>query len=149
MATLVEAVHQCGVRELLALPGAQPAGISRNAYGLLGSASVLVELRAVGQKANGYLAKTGYVAGMSVVESLANRSLYSADVAPAEALVLAPSNASLFGKCLAPREYTLENYNFCREKRAEPGFHLAAAGRPPDSDEATTIGDEHVNWSTE
>ena len=151
VATLVEAVHQYGYANFSRYPGTTPPGISRNAYGLLGSASVLVELRAVGQKANGYLAKTGYVAGMSVVESLANRSLYSTDVAPAEALVLAPSNASLFGKCLAPREYTLENYNFCREKL---GLNPVSTLPPqeeatPDSDEATTIGDEHVNWSTE
>ena len=151
VATLVEAVHQYGYANLSRYPGTTPPGISRNAYGLLGSASVLVELRAVGQKANGYLAKTGYVAGMSVVESLADRSLYSTDVAPAEALVLAPSNASLFGKCLAPREYTLENYNFCREKL---GLNPVSTLPPqeeatPDSDEATTIGDEHMAWSTE
>ena len=73
------------------------------------------------------------------------------DVAPAEALVLAPSNASLFGKCLAPREYTLENYNFCREKLGlNPVSTLPPQGEAtPDSDEATTIGDEQVAWSTE
>ena len=53
---------------------------------------------------------------MSVVEALADGSLDTTDIAPADALMLAPDNASLFGKCLAPREYTLENYNFCREK---------------------------------
>ena len=151
VATLVEAVHQYGYANFSRYPGTTPPGISRNAYGLLGSASVLVELRAVGQKANGYLAKTGFVAGMSTVEALADRSLYSTDVAPAEALVLAPSNASLFGKCLAPREYTLENYNFCREKLGlNPVSTLPPQGEAtPDSDEATTIGAEHVNWSTE
>ena len=151
VATLVEAVHQYGYANFSRYPGTTPPGISRNAYGLLGSASVLVELRAVGQKANGYLAKTGYVAGMSVVEALADRSLYSTDIAPAEALQLAPSNASLFGKCLAPREYTLENYNFCREKL---GLSPVSTLPPPeeatpDSDEATTVGGEQVEWSVE
>jgi hypothetical protein len=117
-------------------PGTTPPGISRNAYGLLGSASVLVGLRGVGQKANGYIAKTGFVAGMSVVEALADRSLYTTDIAPADALVLAPDTASLFGKCLAP-EYTPENYNFCREKLGlSPVTTPPPQGPPP-----TTTGD--------
>jgi hypothetical protein len=114
VATLVNAVRQYGYANFSRYPGTTPPGISRNAYGLLGSASVLVELRGVGLKANGSIAKTGFVAGMSV-EALADRSLYTTDIAPADALVLAPDTASLFGKCLAP-EYTPENYNFCREK---------------------------------
>jgi predicted deacylase len=150
VSTLVTAVGRYGYANFSRYPGTTPPGISRNAYGLLGSASVLVELRAVGQKANGYLAKTGFVAGMSVVEALADRSLYSTDVAPAEALVLAPDNASLFGKCLAPREYTLENYNFCREKLGlNPVTTLPPQEAAPDSDEATLVGDELVDWSTE
>jgi hypothetical protein len=47
--------------------------------------------------------------------------------------------------------YTLENYNFCREKL---GLNPVSTLPPPeeatpDSDEATTVGDEHVDWSTE
>jgi predicted deacylase len=150
VATLLNAVGRYGYANFSRYPGTTPPGISRNAYGLLGSASVLVELRGVGQKANGYIAKTGFVAGMSVVEALADRSLYTTDIAPAEALVLAPDNASLFGKCLAPREYTLENYNFCREKLGlNPVSTLPPQEAAPDDDEATLVGDEWVDWSTE
>jgi hypothetical protein len=151
VATLVNALAQYGFANLSRYPGTTPPGISRNAYGLLGSASVLVELRAVGQKANGYLAKTGFVTGMSVIQALADGSLHTTDVGPAEALALAPSNASLFGKCLAPRDYTLETYNFCRERL---GLAPVTVLPPPEeadpaSDEPTVTGDEHVDWSTE
>jgi predicted deacylase len=150
VATLLNAVGQYGYANFSRYPGTTPPGISRNAYGLLGSASVLVELRGVGQKANGYIAKTGFVAGMSVVEALADRSLYTTDIAPADALVLAPDNASLFGKCLAPREYTLENYNFCREKLGlDPVSTLPPQEAMPDDDEATFDGNGWVSWSTE
>jgi predicted deacylase len=150
VATLLDGVGRYGYANFSRYPGTTPPGISRNAYGLLGSASVLVELRGVGQKANGYMAKTGFVAGMSVVEALADRSLYATDVALAERLQLAPDNASLFGKCLAPREYTLENYNFCREKLGlEPVSTLPPQEAMPDSDEAAFMGNEHVDWSTE
>jgi len=50
------------------------------------------------------------------VEALADGSLYTTSTARAEALVIAPDNASLFWKCVVARPYTLENYNFCREK---------------------------------
>ena len=151
VATLLNALERRGYANFSRYPGTTPPGISRNAYGLLGSASVLVELRGVGQKANGYLAQTGFMAGMSVIEALADRSLYTTDIAPAEALALAPDNASLFGKCLAPREYTLESYNFCREKLGlAPVSTLPPREEAdPASDEAVLVGNEHVDWSTE
>lgn len=150
VSTLLTAVGRYGYANFSRYPGTTPPGISRNAYGLLGSASVLIELRGVGQKANGYIAKTGFVAGMSVVEALADRSLYTTDIAPADALALAPSSASLFGKCMASREYTLENYNFCRQKLGlNPVTTLPPQEAAPDSDEAAFVGDEHVDWSTE
>ncbi len=87
---------------------------------------------------------------MSVVEALADRSLYTTSIAPADALALAPDNASLFGKCMAPRAYTLENYNFCRQKLGlNPVTTLPPQEAAPDSDEAAFVGDEHVDWSTE
>jgi hypothetical protein len=151
VATLLNALDQYGYANFSRYPGTTPPGISRNAYGLLGSASVLVELRGVGQKSNGYLAKTGFVTGMSVIEALADRSLYTTDIARAEALALAPSNASLFGKCLAPREYTLENYNFCREKLGLAPVTVLPPSEEAesDSDEPTLVGGEYVDWSTE
>jgi predicted deacylase len=96
--------------------GGMEPGIARNAYGLLGSASVLIEHRGVGQKAAGYMANLSFGAVMAVVQALADSSLYTTDIARAEALLEAPDSASLFWKCVVARPYTLENYNFCREK---------------------------------
>jgi zinc carboxypeptidase len=53
-------------------PGGTEPGISRNAYGLLGSGSVLLELRGgIGIKSGGYIQKIGYHASMAIVEQLA------------------------------------------------------------------------------
>jgi predicted deacylase len=131
VSTLLQGIQRYGYANFSRYPGTLPPGISRNAYGLLGSASVLIELRGdVGQKSGGYLAKTGYHAVASVIDALADRSLYSADVGVAEALQEAPvAGATLFDKCMASREYTLENYNFCREKLGlSPVSSLPPAG---------------------
>jgi hypothetical protein len=96
--------------------GGPEPGINRNAYGLLGSASVLFEHRVVGQKAAGYMADISFRTVMAIVEALADGSLYTTSTERTEALVVAPDNASLFWKCVVARPYTLENYNFCREK---------------------------------
>jgi hypothetical protein len=95
--------------------GGEP-GIARNAYGLLGSASVLMEHRGVGQKAGGYMENISYNAVLAVVKALADGSLYDADPTVAETLQPDVGSASLFWKCVVARPYTLENYNFCREK---------------------------------
>ena len=91
VSTLVEAVSRYGYANFSRYCGTTPPGISRNAYGLLGSASVLLEMRGdIGQKANGYIAKTAYVGAAAVVDALADGSLSEADVAVAEALQLTP-----------------------------------------------------------
>jgi predicted deacylase len=95
VSTLLQAVERKGYANFSRYPGTTPPGISRNAYGLLGSASVLIEIRGdIAQKSSGYLAKTAYVSAASVVDALADGSLYDADVSIAEALELAPGNAS-------------------------------------------------------
>ena len=91
VATLVNAIDRYGYANFSRYCGTTPPGISRNAYGLLGSASVLVEMRGgIGQKANGYIAKTAYAAATSVIDALADGTLAQADIAPAEALQLTP-----------------------------------------------------------
>jgi len=95
VSTLLQSVERYGYANFSRYCGTTPPGISRNAYGLLGSASVLVEMRGdIGQKSNGYIAKTAYVAAASVVEALADGSLSQADVGVAEALRLTPSETN-------------------------------------------------------
>jgi predicted deacylase len=95
VSTLLQALERKGYANFSRYPGTLPPGISRNAYGLLGSASVLIEMRGdIGQKSNGYIAKTAYVASTSVIDALADGSLYKADVAVAEALKPAAGSAS-------------------------------------------------------
>jgi predicted deacylase len=92
VSTLLQAIDRYGYANFSRYCGTTPPGISRNAYGLLGSASVLVEMRGdIGQKSNGYIAKTAYVVAASVVEALADGSLSQADLGVAEALQLTPS----------------------------------------------------------
>jgi predicted deacylase len=87
VSTLLTATDGKGYANFSRYPGTLPPGISRNAYGLLGSASVLIEMRGdIGPKSNGYIAKTAYVASASVVEALADGSLYDTSTARAEAL---------------------------------------------------------------
>ena len=87
VSTLLTATDGKGYANFSRYPGTLPPGISRNAYGLLGSASVLIEMRGdIGQKSNGYIAKTAYVASASVVDALADGSLYRTSTARAEAL---------------------------------------------------------------
>jgi hypothetical protein len=74
-------------------PGGTEPGISRNAYGLLGSGSVLLELRGgIGTKSGGYIQKIGYHASYAIVEELAkDPSLSAFDPNLADVLVV-PAN---------------------------------------------------------
>ncbi len=116
VSTLLSAMDKIAHANFSLYNGGPEPGISRNAYGLLGSASVLMEHRVVGQKAGGYMADIPRRSVMAVIEALADGSLYDTDTERAEALERAPDSASLFWKCVVSRPYTLENYNFCREK---------------------------------
>jgi len=116
VSTLLNAMDKIAHANFSLYNGGPQPGISRNAYGLLGSASILMEHRVVGQKAGGYMEDIPRRAVMAVIETLADGSLYDADTARAEALERAPDSASLFWKCVVARPYTLDNYNFCREK---------------------------------
>jgi predicted deacylase len=116
VSTLLTAMDKIAHANFSLYNGGPQPGISRNAYGLLGSASILMEHRVVGQKAGGYMEDIPRRAVMAVIEALADGSLYDADIARAEALERAPDSASLFWKCVVQRPYTLDNYNFCREK---------------------------------
>ncbi|MGK6308284.1 M14 family zinc carboxypeptidase [Variovorax sp. DT-64] len=69
---IAETLAQYPYANLSRYPGGTEPGISRNAYGLLGSGSVLLELRGgIGTKSGGYIQKIGYHASMAIVEQLA------------------------------------------------------------------------------
>lgn len=69
---IAEKLSQYPYANLSRYPGGEEPGISRNAYGLLGSGSVLLELRGgIGTKSGGYIQKIGFHAAMAIVEELA------------------------------------------------------------------------------
>ncbi|MGH3362065.1 MAG: M14 family zinc carboxypeptidase [Nocardioides sp.] len=78
-------LEQYGYANITRYPSTTFPGIARNAYGLLGSASVLFEARGdMGAKSNGYITKQTVVAAMSVLESAADGSLWTASTEPAD-----------------------------------------------------------------
>lgn len=90
---IAQTLAQYPYADLSRYPGGTEPGISRNAYGLLGSGSVLLELRGgMGTKAGGYIQKIGWHASMAIVEQLArDPSLAAYDPALADILVV-PAN---------------------------------------------------------
>lgn len=90
---IAQTLAQYPYADLSRYPGGTEPGISRNAYGLLGSGSVLLELRGgIGTKSGGYIQKIGYHASMAIVDELAkSASLAHVDPNDAEVLVI-PAN---------------------------------------------------------
>jgi predicted deacylase len=91
---IAETLAQYPYAGLSRYPGGTEPGISRNAYGLLGSGSVLLELRGgIGTKSGGYIQKIGYHASMAIVEELAkSATLAHVDPSRAEQLVIPANN---------------------------------------------------------
>lgn len=78
-------LDQYGFANITRYPSTETPGIARNAYGLLGSASVLFEMRGdIGPKSKGYIAKTAERAGMAVLEAVADGSWTTASLEPVE-----------------------------------------------------------------
>lgn len=90
---IAQTLAQYPYANLSRYPGGTEPGISRNAYGLLGSGSVLLELRGgIGTKSGGYIQKIGYHASMAIVQELARDPLLAAfDPNQADVLVV-PAN---------------------------------------------------------
>ena len=90
---IAQKLAQYPYADLSLYPGGTEPGISRNAYGLLGSGSVLLELRGgIGTKSGGYIQKIGYHASLAIVEELAkDAALSHIDPNLAEVLVI-PAN---------------------------------------------------------
>jgi hypothetical protein len=91
---IAQTLAQYPYADLSRYPGGNEPGISRNAYGLLGSGSVLLELRGgIGTKSGGYIQKIGYHASLAIVQELAkNAALAHIDPSLAEVLVI-PANS--------------------------------------------------------
>jgi predicted deacylase len=87
--TIDDTLSHYGFAEVSQYPGTLPNGISRNAYGLLGAGSVLVEMRGdIGQKSAGKLIRTAYVVMASLLEAAAEGTLDDADPARADQIPL-------------------------------------------------------------
>lgn len=85
VSVILTELEQYGYANITRYPSTSTPGIARNAYGLLGSASVLFELRGgIDAKSNGYIAKTAEVAGMSVLEAVADGSWETTSLEPVE-----------------------------------------------------------------
>lgn len=82
---MLQAVDNYGYANITRYPSTETPGIARNAYVLLGSASVLFELRGgIGQKSGGYIAKTASVTGYELLKSVADGSWETADLSVIE-----------------------------------------------------------------
>jgi predicted deacylase len=82
---MLQAVDSYGYANITRYPSTETPGIARNAYGLLGSASVLFELRGgIGQKSAGYISRTASVTGYELLESVADGSWETADLSVIE-----------------------------------------------------------------
>jgi hypothetical protein len=78
---MMDQMSQYGYATVNLYPGGSYEGIARNAYGLAGAGSVLVEIKGgIGQKSNGMLAKHTEEQMLSILEATANGYLY--DVNP-------------------------------------------------------------------
>lgn len=87
--TIYDTLNHYGFAEVSQYPGTLPRGIARNAYGLQGAGSVLVELRGgIGQKSAGMLIRTAYIIMASLLEAAAEGTLDDADPARADLIPL-------------------------------------------------------------
>jgi hypothetical protein len=84
---MLDGLEPYGHANITRYPSTTFPGIARNAYGLLGSGSVLFEARGdVGGTSNGYLTKQTQVAAMSVLEAAADGSLWTRSTEPADTI---------------------------------------------------------------
>ncbi|OYD06248.1 M14 family zinc carboxypeptidase [Paludifilum halophilum] len=82
---IYDTLSHYGFAEVSQYPGGNYQGIARNAYGLLGSGSVLVEFRGgIGQKSGGKIIRTAYASMFSMVESVSEDTISEYDPDQAE-----------------------------------------------------------------
>lgn len=89
-------MEQFGFATVTLYPGGTFAGIARNAYGLAGAGSILVELKGgIGQKQSGMIIKHAYEQMSTLLQATADGSLYELDPALAEEI---PERGSYYYK---------------------------------------------------
>lgn len=76
---MMDQMNQYGYAEVTRYPGSAIPNIARNAYGLEGVGSVLIEIRAIGQKSIGMLNKHTYEQLYVMLEKTADGSLFELD----------------------------------------------------------------------
>ena len=77
---MMDQMSQYGYATVNLYPGGTEPGIARNAYGIEGAGSVLVEIKGgIGQKSVGMLVKHTVEQMMAILEATADGSLYDAD----------------------------------------------------------------------
>ncbi len=95
-------MQQFGFATVTLYPGGTFAGIARNAYGLMGAGSILVELKGgIGQKQSGMIIKHAYEQMWTLLESTADRSLETIDPARSDEI---PPRGSYYYKDIPPGE---------------------------------------------
>ena len=99
---MMDQMSQYGYATVNLYPGGTYAGIARNAYGLAGAGSVLVEIKGgIGQKSVGMLIKHTEEQMMSILQATADGSLFDADPARVDELDI---GRSFYYKDLPPGE---------------------------------------------
>lgn len=84
---MLDALEGKGYANITRYPSTTFPGIARNAYGLLGSASVLYEARGdMGQASSGMIAQQTKVAAMGILDAAADGSLWTRDTVPADTI---------------------------------------------------------------
>ncbi len=95
-------MQQFGFATVTLYPGGTFAGIARNAYGLMGAGSILVELKGgIGQKQSGMIIKHAYEQMWSILEATADGSLIMIDPARSDEI---PPRGSYYYRDLPPSE---------------------------------------------
>jgi hypothetical protein len=98
--TIFDYMQQFGYATVTLYPGGTYQGICRNAYGVAGAGSILVELKGgIGQKQSGMILKHAYNQMLSILKATADGTLYEVDPARSEEI---PPRGDYYYKDLPP-----------------------------------------------
>lgn len=98
--TIYDHMQHFGFATITFYPGGTYKGICRNAYGVAGAGSILVELKGgIGQKQGGMIVKHAYEQMWSILQATADGSLYTVDPTRSDEI---PPRGSYYYKDLPP-----------------------------------------------